>query len=152
VTDLPAGYTLKSIRSGAEDITTTNLVVGADRLSPELTVVLGVTPGAPWSRVVGKVGNVTTRVSIRGGPRGGQTPTPPTAVVLISQSFSEYWLAPIGPGGQFEFARIQPGNYEVRMFPDSQVTPALNLTVPPSAALEIELQAPDVTPLPCPSC
>lgn len=104
-----------------------------------------------WGRINGKILNVKTRMEGRrewGGPRLDE----PTAVVLVSPRFSEFWIAPLRADGSFEFARVLPGRYEVRAFPDSPITPTAEIVVPAAGVLDFPWTAPDVKPLPCPNC
>jgi hypothetical protein len=152
VTGLPNGYTLTAVRARSLDLTNAPLRIVRGNPAPEVTVVLGIDPKAPWTSVAGRITNFDTRTAERGGNLSGKVTSPPTAIVLVNRAFSEYWIAPITTDGQFEFPRVLPGNYEVRAFPDTSVTPALNLTVPPSSNVNLKLQAPDVKALSCGAC
>jgi hypothetical protein len=150
---LPAGYVVKSIQAGAWNSSSGALKISDSAASPELIITLGTTNGPPWATVAGRVVNVSQRMAGRGGNVGGNVPSPPRAVVLVSSAFSEHWIAPISPDGSFRFDRVLPGRYELRGFPDSPVTPALDLIVPESAVVpNLEIRLPDVPPVPCPAC
>jgi hypothetical protein len=152
---LPVGYVLKSIVAVDRNLATESLRIMADLAPPEVTITLGAAPGTSWARVSGRVTNVATRAAERGGQfRGGANSSlRPTAVLLISKEFSEHWFAPLGPDGAFEFPRVLPHSYELRVFPDSAVTPALKLNVTPSANMtNLQIVAPDVKTIPCPNC
>jgi hypothetical protein len=153
VARLPNGYVLKSIQAGGANLSGGALKIVAGVAPPELTITLGIAPEAPWAKVGGRVTNVATRAAERGGNLAGKQLSPPTAIVLVSKSFSEYWFAPLGPDGAFEFARVLPGSYQIRMFPDSLTTPAAKLDIPASANITgLRIVAPDVRTERCISC
>jgi hypothetical protein len=152
VTDLPKGFVLKSIESGLAEIVRGGLKISAEGAPPDLVVSIGVTSGPPWTNLRGRVVNAATRKGRRGGGNVSFPALPPTTVSLTSGAFSESWLAPLDPGGNFEFPRIPAGTYQVRVLPDTAATPALQLTIPPSGKLNIQITAPEVQPLVCGAC
>jgi hypothetical protein len=144
VTGLPDGYVVKSIRSGTLDLMAARLPVAEGRIPSDLTVILGVTSGAPWVRSEGKVPNSRTRTIERndGNVVVGAV-APVTAITLSSLLFSEFWIAPIRPDGSFSFPKILPGNYQVRAFPETGQL-AADLNVPASSKLDVVITAPAV--------
>jgi hypothetical protein len=137
------------------DLTSAPLRIPERSVPPELKIVLDVTAGAPWGKLEGRIVNAAKRdgeilVAMGGGTRPQVIPA--TAIVLAHAAFSEFWLAPLNAEGSFEFPRILPGAYEVRVLPDTPVTPAISLTVPASADLKVDITAPKVIAVPCPAC
>jgi hypothetical protein len=152
IAGLPEGFTVKSIRSGSVDLSSTNLRIVDGAAPPDLVIVLGITAAPPWGRLGGKVLNAAARTAERGGNIGGKATSAPTAVVLASRAYSEFWIAPVRSDGSFEFSRILPGEYELHGFPDTPATSLLKVTVPPAANLNVDITLPDVKALPCPAC
>jgi hypothetical protein len=117
VTGLPGGYVVKSIRSGAIDLLKEGFRITNGSQPAPITIALGVNSGPPWVAVSGRVVNASNRGTVDGrGARRGEAPA--DSIMLVGFAFSEILLAPLGTGGAFEFPRVLPGTYIVRVLPD----------------------------------
>jgi hypothetical protein len=143
---------LKSIEAGSQNLITGSLKISSDVAPPELVITLALTAEPSWVAVRGRVIYATQRIAERGGQTVGTTQSPPTAVVLVSSVFSEFWIAPVESDGTFNFARVLPGRYEVRGFPDTTNTPSMDVNIGRSAVVNIDLTLPNVRAVPCPAC
>lgn len=136
VEGLPAGYTVKSIRSENADLLAMPLKVADGTPLIRLTITLGVVEGPPWKRIRGRIENLNG-ANPRELERGNLSR--PLAIMLAAPAFSEYFFAPIASDGSFEFPWVLPGTYSVRLTPNIPAAPA-SLVVGPNDVLNVAIK------------
>jgi TonB family protein len=116
VSDIPGGYSLKSITAGTVDLVANPLKVVAGMPPAPISVLFGVATPAPWVSISG-------RVSGPGFVRGTAH-----ALTLAGKGILAPIQSGLSPDGSFELPRILPGNY------------TLTLAVTVGATRKVELQ------------
>ena len=127
---LPAGYELKSITSGTEDLLATNLKVTGGPSNIPVNVTLGVGGKSPWVRVGGRVN----------GLPGAQTSTA-FRLSLAGGLQLDGLDVPVNPDGTFVFPRVLPGLYSANFSPALPV-PATSLVVPNQDVTNVSITVP----------
>lgn len=145
VEDLPAGYRIKSLMYGTTDVLRDRRIKIAAEDSSDLLVTSDFTSPSPWVKLSGRVvGTTASKVILVGS--GPMRPAPPEAS--------------LNPDGSFEFPRVAPGQYMVRLFPpvegalDKSLTVAdrdiqgFELIVPVVRTVSLQAEMEGNTPLP----
>jgi hypothetical protein len=123
-TGLAAGYNIKSIKLGEIEALDQPITLTAAP-GQVLTITLGVSSPPPWVTVSGRViGGTPVNVSMNG------------------TAMAETLNATVGPNGAFEFPRVLPGNYTVRILPAVALVPVTPLTVGSTNVTNVELRIP----------
>jgi hypothetical protein len=129
VRTVPFGYEVKSLKYGSTDLLNEQLKI-TDPVSESIQLVLGVLPEARASGV--KITGRVTGVFPSGNPqRLLLFPAEPKDPVYAAFPDNATGLQ---PDGSFQFERVPPGTYLARL-----------ITMPPSEAVRIVVEAKDVT-------
>jgi len=112
---IPAGYSVRSMKSGAVDLLTEPLVAVGSAAIPEVVVTIAVSTPPPWRKVSGRV-IATAGSSLPAGIR-----------IALDGEFGNL-VANINSDGSYEFARVLPGLYRLQINPPLQI-PSTTLTV-----------------------
>jgi TonB family protein len=118
---LPAGYNLKSITAGSTDVLANPLKVAAASPPPPLVVMLGVGSPPPWVKVSGRI---IRPPAAPAGVRNQLTMTG-TSGTLVLDNLSTI----VNDDGSFEFPKVLPGNYAVRLTSPVLPVPPTSLVV-----------------------
>jgi Carboxypeptidase regulatory-like domain len=132
LTNVPAGYALKSIVQGATDLQIEPLRISGTDVA-EVVVTLG--PSSPnlWRRLSGKVS----------APAGSVT----LNTLRVGLNGSGFNLeAPVSNDGTFEFSKLPPGSYTVRLIPSNGVA-TTTITVADKDVTGVALQIPNRVPV-----
>jgi hypothetical protein len=124
---LPAGYSLKSIRSGATDLRKDPLTITAMG-APPIEITLTVSSPPPWRRVEGRVTGLD------------KLKVPPNRILIATSELASTLVSEIGPDGRFDFPAALPGVYHVVLSPAPDTVPR-TLTVGSDPVTHIELSA-----------
>ena len=133
--DLPAGYEVRSLTDGTSDLAFWPMSVappasGSPRIgaAPRIAITLGVTKPEPWVKVNGRVVGASTT--------GGIT------VKLTGAILADQLTATSGSNGSFEFPKVLPDTYTLRLLPGGS-TVTQTIVVGPSglSGLEIDFSA-----------
>jgi len=127
--NLPAGYFLKSISMGSEDLLAQPLKVQVNTSAQPINILLGVVSPPPWTRLRGRA--VGLNPALTGTP---------IHLNLSGALMLETLDTVIAPDGTFEFPRVLAGTYTAR-FPTLPVV-AVNLVVPSGVANSIDIPVP----------
>jgi len=111
----PAGYSVRSMKSGSVDLLTEPLVAVGAAPIPEVVVTIGVSTPTPWKKVSGRV-VAPPGVSLPAGIR-----------VALDGEFGNL-VVNVNPDGAYEFPRVLPGGYRLQINPPLQI-PSTTLTV-----------------------
>ncbi|HLQ77111.1 MAG TPA: hypothetical protein VK210_07135 [Terriglobia bacterium] len=111
---IPAGYTLKSMTSGAIDLRVQPLRI-AEGDSPRIAIEMSVASPPPWVRFSGKV--------------TGQGPA--TGLSLTGGTVGQPLTTTFGADGSFEFPKMLPGTYTGRLSPltTANVSMVINVSI-----------------------
>jgi hypothetical protein len=104
VTNLPAGYTIKSITADGVDLLTHSLKIDPAE-APRIDVTLGVASPAPWVKLSGRVTGLTAS-AVR-----------PDTVTIASDRLAGPLVASIAADGSFEFQMVLPATYRATLTP-----------------------------------
>jgi hypothetical protein len=111
----PAGYSVRSMKSGAVDLLTEPLVAVGAAPIPEVVVTFGVSTPTPWKKVSGRVV----------APLGSSLPA--GIRVALDGEFGNF-VVNVNPDGSYEFPKVLPGGYRLQINPPLQI-PSTTLTV-----------------------
>jgi hypothetical protein len=111
----PAGYSVRSMKSGSVDLLREPLIAVGTAPIPEVVVTIGVSTPPPWRKVSGRV-IASPGSSMPAGIR-----------VALDGEFGSL-VANVNPEGSYEFSRILPGAYRFSINPPLEISPT-TLTV-----------------------
>jgi hypothetical protein len=130
VTELAAGYVIRTVTMGARDLVADPISVGNLPL-PEIIVSIGVTPAVTWVSVSGRILDL-------------ETATAAFDVTLNGPAFIQALEARAAPDGSFRFSRVLPGKYTVRVTssrdPQRPIQP-LTIDVAGNDVVDVEVRA-----------
>jgi len=122
----PAGYSVRSMKSGAMDLLTEPLVaVGAAPIA-EILVTIGVSTPTPWKKVSGRVV----------APPGSSLPA--GIRIALDGEFGNFAVN-ANPDGSYEVPKVLPGGYRLQINPPLQI-PSTTLTVGDKDVTEFEVR------------
>jgi hypothetical protein len=128
---LPAGYALKSARSGTTDLLKEPLRVTARGAAPVVITLAAASP-PPWVKLEGRL---TDLDKLKGTP---------TEIAILNADLPAPMTAKIGPDGRFEFPMALRGTYDVYLRP---VTDSFRRTLTIDGAGVVNLEMSAVPPL-----
>jgi len=99
-------YTVKAFTYGTTDLTKDSASVSTTDTA-SMNLVFGPTSPAAWSKVAGRVTGVDSALLT----------TSPLTVTLNGSGLLTNWTSSVKPDGSFEFPKIYPGTYTVRVLP-----------------------------------
>jgi formylglycine-generating enzyme required for sulfatase activity len=101
VKNLPTGISVASISAGSADLSKETFNVGVSQVLP-IALALRTAGPSPWVRLSGKV---------TGAIAGTKT------IVISGPASAEALTTTVAPNGAFDFPRVLPGEYKVRILP-----------------------------------
>jgi len=127
---LPSGFFIKSIKSGSTDLQSEPLKLSRTLPPPAIAVTLGVSTPPPWVKLTGRVTGLPmpradTRLSLNG-------------------PVTETLEAIVGSDGSFEFPKLLPGTYLIRINPAPLSLPQPSIIVPNSDLAGVLISFPAV--------
>jgi hypothetical protein len=111
----PAGYSVRSMKSGSADLLTESLIAVGNAPIPEVVVTVGVSTPPPWKKVSGRVI----------APAGSLLPS--GIRVALDGEFGNF-VVNANSDGSYEFPRVLPGGYRLQINPPLKI-PSTTLTV-----------------------
>ena len=131
--NLPAGYSLKSITAGSVDLLANPFKVATGAPPPPVNVLLGVSSPPPWVKVSGRIVSpqpiqpgVRYQVALTGTPTNPMDAVRTTAIA----------------DGSFEFSRVPAGSYTVRLTLPGLLVPPTSLAVGNKDLSGVEIAVP----------
>jgi hypothetical protein len=125
--DLPRGYSIKSIMLGTTDVLAQPLKVASGD-SESLAILLGVSSPPPWVKVSGRV--------------NANTGATPTNVTMSSAAAGDVLTAAVQPDGSFEFSRVLPGAYTALASTGNEVSSPVSVNVASADVTNVAIRMP----------
>jgi TonB family protein len=131
VSNLPPGYSVKSMTAGSADILANPLKLTAGSPPAPVLVTLGVASPPPWVSVSGKVA----------GPGFVPSPTP-YRLALTGAALLDPLTFGLAPDGTFELPQVLPGDYTLSVTAPVLPVPAVSLKVENNDVRGIQISVP----------